>query len=123
MVEFGTRGKYGTTCEIDVAPYLPTTHVYCFSGRHAANGAFDERTTVCTTLSESGTVELGHEGQQSWCAVGNSYPGAPVLRPGQSMPFGPFRCTAQGAGVYCVVQKTGVGFRLSELHVQRVGHL
>jgi hypothetical protein len=121
MVEFFTQGRNGANCEIDVAPYIgPTTQVYCLSGLTRPNGEFRERTAICATLSETGHLTISHLGPN--CSVGNAYDGAPVVRDGQSIPFGPFRCTALRAGTRCIVRKTGRGFLLTNRRGERVVH-
>ena len=121
MVEFFTQGTNGANCEIDVAPYIgPATQVYCLSGLTRPNGAFRERTAVCATLSKSGHLRISHFGRS--CSVGNAYLGAPTVRYGQSIDFGPFRCTALYAGTLCEVKKTAVGFLLTNRGTGRLVH-
>jgi hypothetical protein len=121
MVEFFTQGTNGANCEIDVAPYVgPVTQVYCLSGLSRPDGSFREHTAICATLSKSGRLRISHLGPN--CSVGNAYLGAPTVRYGQSIPFGPFRCTALRAGTRCIVKKTGLGFLLTNRHGERVIH-
>jgi len=121
MVEFFTQGTNGASCEIDVAPYVgPTSQVYCLSGLTRPNGAFREHTAVCAILSTSGHLRISHFGRH--CSPGNAYLGAPTVRYGQSIAFGPFRCAALYAGTLCEVRKTAVGFLLTNRGGGRLVH-
>jgi hypothetical protein len=97
----GVRGTANLDCELAAGVPGLGTFVYCLSA---------------PTPSKAISVQMSAAGKLSICrgtkCMSNPPDNVSMLRPGQSIKAGPFRCTALKTGIRCVVPKLGRGFLL-----------
>jgi hypothetical protein len=95
----GVRGIPNLDCEIAAGVPGLGTFVYCLSARTPAKA-------VSVQMSAAGKLNICHGTK----CMSNPPDNVAMLRQGQSLKAGPFRCTAVKTGIRCVVTKLGHGF-------------
>jgi hypothetical protein len=103
---FGVRGTPTIGCELAAGVPGLGTFVYCLSAPTPAKG-------VSVQMSAAGKLQICR-GEK---CLSNPPDGEAMLRPGQSVTAGPFRCTVvkgptSKSSVRCLVTKLGHGFLL-----------
>jgi hypothetical protein len=95
----GVRGTRNLDCEVAAAVPGLGTFVYCLSAPTPA-------TAVSVQMSAAGKLNICHGTK----CMSNPPDNVTMLRQGQTVKAGPFRCTAVKTGIRCLVMKLGHGF-------------
>jgi len=95
----GVRGVANLDCEIAAGVPGLGTFVYCLRAPTPANA-------VSVQMSAAGKLSICHGTK----CMSNPPDNVTMLRQGQSLKAGPFRCTAEKTAIRCLVTKLGHGF-------------
>ncbi len=105
----GVRGTANLDCELAAGVPGLGTFVYCLSA---------------PTPSKAVSVQMSAAGKLQICrglkCMSNPPDGEAMLRQGQSVTAGPFRCTAVKNGIRCLVTKLGHGFLIGPQGLTRL---